>query len=79
MLSRYAASHNLVLDEAMQRFAAEAGISRYGQPEEIADLIAFSRLSGRSFSSRIRFFIESMIAFDLALGHRMIRPTADYD
>jgi 3-oxoacyl-[acyl-carrier protein] reductase len=41
MLSRYAASHNLVLDEAMQRFAAEAGISRYGQPEEIADLIAF--------------------------------------
>lgn len=41
MLSRYAASHNLGLDEAMARFAAEANISRYGQPEEIADLIAF--------------------------------------
>jgi 3-oxoacyl-[acyl-carrier protein] reductase len=41
MLSRYAASHNVVLDEAMARFAAEANISRYGQPEEIADLIAF--------------------------------------
>jgi NAD(P)-dependent dehydrogenase (short-subunit alcohol dehydrogenase family) len=41
MLSRYAASHNLLLDEATQRFAAEAGISRYGQPEEIAELVAF--------------------------------------
>jgi 3-oxoacyl-[acyl-carrier protein] reductase len=41
MLSRYAASHNLSLDEAMARFAAEANISRYGQPEEIADCIAF--------------------------------------
>ena len=39
MLSRYAASHNLSLDEAMA--AAEANISRYGQPEEIADCIAF--------------------------------------
>jgi 3-oxoacyl-[acyl-carrier protein] reductase len=41
MLSRYAASQNLSLDDAMPRFAAEAGISRYGQPEEIADLMAF--------------------------------------
>ena len=41
MLSRYAASQNLSFDDAMPRFAAEAGISRYGQPEEIADLIAF--------------------------------------
>jgi 3-oxoacyl-[acyl-carrier protein] reductase len=41
MLSRYAASQKLSLDDAMPRFAAEAGISRYGQPEEIADLIAF--------------------------------------
>jgi len=41
MLSKYAASRGLSLDDAMPRFAAEAGISRYGQPEEIADLIAF--------------------------------------
>ena len=41
MLSGYAASHSISLDDAMQRFAAEAGISRYGQPEEIADLMAF--------------------------------------
>jgi len=41
MLSRYAAAQSLSLDDAMPRFAAEAGISRYGQPEEIADLMAF--------------------------------------
>jgi 3-oxoacyl-[acyl-carrier protein] reductase len=41
MLARYAAAQKLSLDEAMQHFAAEAGISRYGQPEEIADLMAF--------------------------------------
>jgi NAD(P)-dependent dehydrogenase (short-subunit alcohol dehydrogenase family) len=41
MLSGYAASHGLSLDDAMRRFAAEAGITRYGQPEEVADLMAF--------------------------------------
>ncbi len=41
MLSRYAASQNISLDDAMPRFVAEARISRYGQPEEIADLMAF--------------------------------------
>lgn len=41
MLSKYAASHGLSVDAAMQRFATEAGISRYGEPEEIADLMAF--------------------------------------
>jgi len=41
MLSRCAAAQSLSLDDAMPRFAAEAGISRYGQPEEIADLMAF--------------------------------------
>ena len=41
MLSKYAASHNLPLNDAMHCYAVEAGISRYGHPEEIADLIAF--------------------------------------
>jgi 3-oxoacyl-[acyl-carrier protein] reductase len=27
--------------EAMEKFPAQAGISRYGQPEEIAELMAF--------------------------------------
>ena len=35
MLSGYAASRGLSLDDAMQRYVVEAGISRYGQPEEI--------------------------------------------
>jgi hypothetical protein len=38
------------LAEAMQRFAAEAGISRYGQPEEIADLNVLF-VAGKSHSN----------------------------
>jgi len=41
MLAAYAVSHQLSIDDAMARFAAEAGVSRYGQPSDIADLIAF--------------------------------------
>jgi hypothetical protein len=44
MLTGYAASRGLSLAEAMQRFAAETGINRYGRPEEIADLIAGDRM-----------------------------------
>jgi 3-oxoacyl-[acyl-carrier protein] reductase len=40
-MEKYAPAHNMTLDEAMLKFPAQAGISRYGQPEEIADLIAF--------------------------------------
>jgi 3-oxoacyl-[acyl-carrier protein] reductase len=40
-MEKYAPSHNMTFDEAMEKFPAEAGISRYGQPEEIADLMAF--------------------------------------
>jgi len=40
-MERYAPAHNMTFDEAMQKFPGEAGISRYGQPEEIADLMAF--------------------------------------
>jgi 3-oxoacyl-[acyl-carrier protein] reductase len=29
------------VEEATKKFPEEAGISRYGQPEEIADLLAF--------------------------------------
>jgi 3-oxoacyl-[acyl-carrier protein] reductase len=41
MLTRYATAYSLSQDDAMRRFAVEAGISRFGQPEEIAELIAF--------------------------------------
>lgn len=40
-MEKYAPAHNMTFEEAMQKFPTEAGISRYGQPEEIADLIAF--------------------------------------
>jgi NAD(P)-dependent dehydrogenase (short-subunit alcohol dehydrogenase family) len=41
MLAKYAAAHDLSPDDAKVHFAKESGISRYGQPEEIAELIAF--------------------------------------
>jgi 3-oxoacyl-[acyl-carrier protein] reductase len=40
-MEKYAPAHNMSFEEAMAKFPAEAGIGRYGQPEEIADLIAF--------------------------------------
>jgi 3-oxoacyl-[acyl-carrier protein] reductase len=40
-MERYAPAHNMTFDQAMQKFPADAGISRYGQPEEIAELMAF--------------------------------------
>src|ERR1700678_2363434 len=40
-MEKCAPAHNMTFDEAMEKFPAQAGISRYGQPEEIADLMAF--------------------------------------
>jgi 3-oxoacyl-[acyl-carrier protein] reductase len=40
-MEKYAPTHNMTFDEAMEKFPAQDGISRYGQPEEIADLMAF--------------------------------------
>ncbi|WP_204259662.1 SDR family oxidoreductase [Lichenicola cladoniae] len=41
MLQGYADTHGLPLDAAIERFAAEVGIARYGQPEDIANAFAF--------------------------------------
>jgi 3-oxoacyl-[acyl-carrier protein] reductase len=41
MLNKYAQARGVPLEEGMQQFCEEAGISRLGQPEEIAHLIAF--------------------------------------
>src|SRR6202008_1280891 len=38
---KWAPAHNLTVDEAMKRFPEEVGISRFGKPEEIADLMAY--------------------------------------
>ncbi len=40
-MEKYAPAHDMTFEEAMEKFPAQAGISRYGQPEEIADLMAF--------------------------------------
>jgi NAD(P)-dependent dehydrogenase (short-subunit alcohol dehydrogenase family) len=41
MLEAYADAHNMSLDEATTHFAHESGIARYGEPEDVAELIAF--------------------------------------
>jgi 3-oxoacyl-[acyl-carrier protein] reductase len=40
-LEKWAPAHAMTVDEAMKRFPQEAGISRYGQAEEIAELLGF--------------------------------------
>jgi 3-oxoacyl-[acyl-carrier protein] reductase len=40
-LEKWAPAHNMTVEEATNRFPEEADISRYGKPEEIAELMAF--------------------------------------
>ncbi len=40
-LEKWAPAHHMSVEEAMSKFPEEAHISRYGRPEEIADLLAF--------------------------------------
>ena len=40
-LEKWAPAHDMTVEEATKKFPQEAGISRYGQPEEIAALLAF--------------------------------------
>jgi 3-oxoacyl-[acyl-carrier protein] reductase len=40
-LEKWAPAHNLTVEEAIAKFPQEAGISRYGKPEEIADLLGY--------------------------------------
>ena len=38
---KWAPAHKLTVEEAVKKFPEEAGITRFGQPEEIADLLAY--------------------------------------
>jgi 3-oxoacyl-[acyl-carrier protein] reductase len=38
---KWAPAHNLTIEEAMKKFPEDLGIARFGQPEEIAELMAF--------------------------------------
>lgn len=40
-MEKWAPAHNMSVEEAMKQFPEKAGISRYGCPAEIADLLAF--------------------------------------
>lgn len=40
-LEKWAPAHNMSVEEATRKFPGEAGISRYGEPEDIAGLMAF--------------------------------------
>jgi 3-oxoacyl-[acyl-carrier protein] reductase len=40
-LAHWAPEHGMSVEEAMQKFPEEAGIARYGEPEEIAGLMAY--------------------------------------
>lgn len=41
LLEKWAPAHNMTVEEAAKKFPEEAGINRYGKPEEIAALMAF--------------------------------------
>jgi 3-oxoacyl-[acyl-carrier protein] reductase len=40
-MEKWALAHEMTVEDATKKFPAEAGISRYGKPEEVADLMAF--------------------------------------
>ena len=40
-LEHWEPAHNMTVEEATKQFPQEAQISRYGHPEEIADLLVF--------------------------------------
>ena len=40
-LEHWASIHHMTVEEATEKFPRDAGIARYGEPEEIAELIAF--------------------------------------
>jgi 3-oxoacyl-[acyl-carrier protein] reductase len=40
-LAKWAPAHGMTVEQALVKFPTEAGIERYGRPEEIAELMAF--------------------------------------
>ena len=39
--AKWAPAHNLTVEQAVQKFPEEAGITRFGKPEEIAELLGY--------------------------------------
>jgi 3-oxoacyl-[acyl-carrier protein] reductase len=40
-LEKWAPAHGMTVAEAVEKFPAEAGIRRFGEPEDLAELMAF--------------------------------------
>jgi len=38
---KWAPANNLTVEEAIKKYPEQSGISRFGEPEEIADLLAY--------------------------------------
>lgn len=57
-LEHWAPLHDMTVADAMERFPREAGIARYGRPEEIAELMAFL------VSPAARWMTGSMLRMD---------------
>ncbi len=57
-LQHWAPSHDMTVEEATASFPKEAGIARYGEPEEIAELMAFL------VSPRARWMTGSTLRMD---------------
>jgi 3-oxoacyl-[acyl-carrier protein] reductase len=57
-LEHWAPLHNMTAEEATEHFPREAGIARYGEPEEIAELMAFL------VSPAARWMTGSMLRMD---------------
>jgi len=57
-LERWAPAHDFTVEEAMKKFPEEAGIARFGKPEEVADLIAYM------VSPEAKWLTGSSVRFD---------------
>ena len=52
-LQHWAPLHNMTVEEATANFPKEAGIARYGAPEEIAELDGLPGVAGRTLDDRL--------------------------
>jgi 3-oxoacyl-[acyl-carrier protein] reductase len=52
-LEKWAPAHKMTVEQALEKFPGEAGIARYGEPEEIAELMAFLVGKGARWDDRV--------------------------
>jgi hypothetical protein len=68
MFERAAASTNIALEDAKQQFLKQAGIRRFGEAEEIADLMAFA------VSPAARWMTGTVLRWTAVRSSRSDRP-----